>query len=467
MLRHILVRLLLIIPTLWVISLIAFGLSNMTPGDSVAQLLELEGVSMSDDRVSQQAYTEAYKTKRKELNKHLPAFYFAIQPNHYLSHNELESIAYHQREAAEKLQEKGFSSETIIPYLGRLHSLESKLSALPDSLISTYNKSYKNAVFALDQAQDLRSLRKSLVDLANDFQDETIVEDVTTTLTTIPNDVKSSWHYPTLEWNGFNNQYHHWLSNWLKGDFGTSILDDQSATKKIKSALKWTALLVILNLILALIIAIPLAIISAQYKNTWIDHFISWASLSIYAVPIFWLATLMIVFFTTNTYGNWLNIFPTPSSFFVRADDNFWDLVGKYFSRLILPVICLTMKDIATLTRIIRADIIAESDKDYVRTLQAKGISSWNIMLKHVFPNASIGLTTLIVNNIPSALAGTLIIEVIFNIPGMGRLMYSSIFNSDWSIVFAILMLIGLFTTLFYLLGDIVYKWINPRIRYE
>lgn len=466
MLRHITVRILWIIPTLWLISIVAFGLSVLTPNDSVDLHLELEGVSYDDDQIGVDAYYAAYEEKRLALHKDKPIFYLSLQPNHYLSHNDLEQMNVHQRRAAKQMQRNGYEKEAILSYLTKLAVVKNKIKLLPDSIVAQYQPSIKKFNMAHHSADNLSDMRRDMINLANDLQDESIIEDITTAITSIPADRNSRWHYPTLKWNGTKNQYHIWLKNILKGDFGISILDGQKVSSKIAVALKWTALLVLLNLIVALLISIPLSVISAYYHNTRIDHWISYFSLSIYSIPIFWLATLMIVFLTTDTYGSFFNIFSTPSSFFTRADDSIWELLSKYAGRLLLPVLCLSIKDVATLTRIIRADLVAEQDKDYVRTLRAKGVSNWQVMWRHVLPNALIGLTTLIVNNIPKALAGTLIIEVIFNIPGMGRLMYSSIFSSDWNIVFGVLILIGLITTLFYILGDILYSWLNPKVKY-
>jgi peptide/nickel transport system permease protein len=246
-----------------------------------------------------------------------------------------------------------------------------------------------------------------------------------------------------------------------------SILDAQPVFKKIRSAMKWTVLLILMNLVLSLLISIPLSILSAYYANSRLDRWISGLSLAVYSVPVFWMATLLIVYFTTDTYSKWLDVFPSPASFYSESETGLFGLLSKYFGRLILPVICISLKDIAYLTRVIRADLIKESTKDYATTLKAKGVSNWNAMWKHILPNSMISTITIIISNIPLALAGGLIIEVIFNIPGMGRLMYSSIIQSDWNVVYAILMLISLVTVVFYLIGDVLYTFLNPKVSYS
>jgi len=302
--------------------------------------------------------------------------------------------------------------------------------------------------------------------MANEHQDTRYVEDITQLMVNIPTDGESQWHTPTVEWHGSDNQYHHWISSFITGDYGTSILDSKPVFAKIWTAIKWTTLLIILNLLLSLLISIPLAMISAYKVNSKIDQWISWISLSVYSVPIFWMATILIVYFTTDTYSEWLNILPSPASFYSENNTSIFGLMGKYFYRLLLPVICLSLKDVAYLVRVIRADLIKESSKEYATTLRAKGVNKWTTMWKHILPNSMISTVTIIITNIPLALAGTLIIEVIFNIPGMGRLMYSSIVQSDWNVVYAILLMISFITVVFYLIGDIVYALLNPRISF-
>jgi len=304
--------------------------------------------------------------------------------------------------------------------------------------------------------------------LANEYQDTPHIEDITEILILIPLDGKNNtWHVPSLRWHGINNQYHSWISSFITGDFGMSILDAQPVFTKIRSAMNWTVLLILMNLVLSLLISIPLSILSAYYANSRLDRWISGLSLAVYSVPVFWMATLLIVYFTTDTYSKWLNLFPSPASFYSESETGLFGLLSKYFGRLILPVICISLKDIAYLTRVIRADLIKESTKDYATTLKAKGVSKWNAMWKHILPNSMISTITIIISNIPLALAGGLIIEVIFNIPGMGRLMYSSIIQSDWNVVYAILMLISLVTVVFYLIGDVLYTFLNPRVSYS
>lgn len=467
MFRHIVIRLLMIIPTLVIVSILAFALSVSTPGDSVEQSLALEGITLEDDRISQENYEKEYSKKASELNKDKPLFYFGIRPSNYPSYKEWQSVSIQKKSDVKKLLKQNIPLSDAQNYLNAIKKIEYKYFDIRDSLESELKKDWKQSINLLAKSDQLIDIRKRMLYMANTYQDSPFIEDFTELMVSIPSDGQSHWHYPKMDWHGVNNQYHHWISDFLKGNYGTSILDSQPVFVKIKTAIKWTSLLIIMGLIFSLLISIPLAVLSAYNANGRLDNWISWISLSIYSIPIFWMATILIVYFTTDAYSKWLDIFPSPASFYSEKDSGIFTLIVKYFNRLILPVICISLKDIAYLVRVIRADLIKEIAKKYATTLRAKGVNSWMILWKHILPNSMISTVTIIISNIPLALAGTLIIEVIFNIPGMGRLMYNSILQSDWNVVYAMLLLISFFTVLFYLIGDIVYAFLNPRISFE
>ena len=458
----------MILPTLWIVSVLAFVLSVSAPGDDVAKALGLEGITLDDDRISVINYNRQYAEKAKQLGKDKPIFYLTIQPNYYPSHEEWLSVNAYDRNNIKSLIKSNVPLESAKSYIKAIGKFENKYFEAKDTLSSAFKIDWKQSLTLLRTPERLLPIRKRLIYMANEYQDTPQIEVITEILTQIPIDGNTSaWHVPSLRWHGFDNQYHLWISSFLSGDYGTSILDAQPVFVKIKSAFKWTSLLLIMSLVLSLIISIPLSLLSAYYVNSRLDRWISGLSLAVYSVPVFWMATLLIVYFTTDTYSKWLDIFPSPASFYSESKTGFFSLIGKYFDRLILPVICISLKDIAYLTRVFRADLIKESSKDYATTLKAKGVSKWNTIWKHLLPNSMISTITVIISNIPLALAGTLIIEVIFNIPGMGRLMYSSIMQADWNVVYAILLLISLATVIFYLIGDILYAVINPRVTFS
>lgn len=468
MFRHIVIRSLMIIPTLIVVSIIAFVLSVSTPGDIVDKALALEGIHLDNDRISIANYQKAYSQKAIQLGKDQPLFYITIQPNYYPTHEQWKSVSNHERTDIKRLIKKNIELKSAQKYIAAISKFENLYFDSKDSISSDFKNDWRQSINLLRKPESLVSIRKQLIYLANEYQGTPQIDYITDLLITIPRDGESQMvHWPSLQWHGINNQYHSWITAFVQGNYGISMLDAQPVYTKIWSALKWTCLLILLSLIFSIIIALPLSVISAYYANSKLDRSISGLSLALYSVPVFWMATLLIIYLTTDTYSKWLDIFPSPASFYSESETGILGLIRKYFGRLLLPVLCISIKDVAYLTRVIRADLIKESGKDYATTLKAKGISRWNAMWKHILPNSLISTLTIVISSIPLALGGTLIIEVIFNIPGMGRLMYSSITQADWNVVYAILMLTSLVTVIFYLIGDILYALLNPRIRYQ
>ena len=159
-----------------------------------------------------------------------------------------------------------------------------------------------------------------------------------------------------------------------------------------------------------------------------------------------------------------MDIFPAPGNWFFADHLSFFQTVANYSGQLILPVLCLAANDIAQLSRVVRNNVINQKSALYVKFALSKGLNSTQTLFRHILPNVMIPLITIIGARIPAGLSGALVIEVIFNIPGMGRLMFDSIFSADWNVVFGILIIISFFTITFMLITDLLYAIANPRI---
>ena len=138
---------------------------------------------------------------------------------------------------------------------------------------------------------------------------------------------------------------------------------------------------------------------------------------------------------------------------------------GKQYLNMVLPIICMVANDIAQISTIIRNNTAEQKSKTYILMARAKGLTDRSILSKHILPNILLPLITIAGGRLASGLSGALIIEVIFNIPGMGRLMYDSILGSDWNVVFGILIVLSVVTILFLTITDILYAWANPKIQ--
>jgi peptide/nickel transport system permease protein len=251
-------------------------------------------------------------------------------------------------------------------------------------------------------------------------------------------------------------QYIHWLGNALQGDLGRSIIYQESVTSVIAAKLPVTLHLSLLSLIFSTFIGIAFGILCAIRRGTILDSFLTVIANIGIAVPIFWLGILGIYLFGLKL--GWLPIYGYTSPF-----ENLW----KSTAQLVMPVFCMTISSLAMLTRQTRSSMLEVIRQDYIRTAWSKGLKERVIVTKHALKNALIPIVTLLGLNLRTLIGGSVLIETVFNIPGMGRLMVSSVFSKDFIVVQAITLLIAIIVLAGNLLVDISYGWLDPKIRYE
>ncbi len=438
MLRYIVKRILLFIPTLFLVSCLAFYLKNSVPSDSVETLLTLQGIDESKED-----FLEIYEAKFDELGMNLPTFYFSIQSNYQAWIHNFEGNIHEKRFAAELSKSKCDSED-----IQRLISIISKLEAIE-----------KRNLYLCQNPSEILD-RLDVPQLASlDLQTKTEIKSIAMEM----EESKVRWHYPVFTLHGIDNQYHRWASGFVKGDYGVSLIDAQPVFSKVWNSMKWTLMLVVISLFFAGIISLILGVYNGVNQGSRFDRWSNGVLFIFYSIPKFWLATLMIIFFTTAEYGAWTDIFPIVG--FWPKMTGLFEMMYDSWDKLILPVLVIVLPDVAYLSRLIRASIIEENNKDYIKTARSKGIPKRRILLQHLIPNSMIPTITLFAGVIPGALGSSLIIEVIFNIPGVGRLMYDSIKSADWAIVIPIIMIVSIFTVVIFLLADILIAWINPKIK--
>lgn len=251
-------------------------------------------------------------------------------------------------------------------------------------------------------------------------------------------------------------QYLHWVNNILHGNFGTSIFTKLSISSIIKQRFPVTAYLGILSLLLSSIVAITAGIICALKRGSWLDTAVSSLTNIGVSAPIFWLGILLIYLFGVDL--KWLPIYGYTSPF-----TDFWLSTRQ----IIMPVICLSVVSISIVTRQTRSSILEIIRNDYVRTAWAKGLREQTIVTRHVLRNSLIPIATLIGLQVSSIISGSVLVETVFNIPGVGRMMVESLFTHDYPIVQGGALLIASFVVVINLLVDVSYGWLDPRIRYR
>jgi peptide/nickel transport system permease protein len=263
----------------------------------------------------------------------------------------------------------------------------------------------------------------------------------------------------------FHIQYMLWVKRVFTLDFGTSYKDHRKVWDKIAERLPVTIQLNIISIFLVYFIAIPCGIYSATHSDSISDRVLTLFFFFLYSLPSFWVAVLLMMFLGG---GDFWDVFPVYgiSSIGARSLPFFSWLLDRAW-HLVLPVTCLTYGGLAYLSRLTRAGMLEVIREDYVRTARAKGLSERVVIFKHAFRNALLPIITLLAFLLPSMFGGSVIIESIFSIPGMGQLGFEAVLSRDYPVIMAITTISALLTLVGLLLSDILYAVLDPRIKLE
>ncbi|MGH3198430.1 MAG: ABC transporter permease [Streptosporangiaceae bacterium] len=252
------------------------------------------------------------------------------------------------------------------------------------------------------------------------------------------------------------SQYLLWLGHLVQGNLGYSWNLNQSVASLLGQRILKSAVLVGFSVILAVLIAIPVGMAQAVRRNKLVDHFFNGFSTVFYAMPSFLLGLLLILIFAIK--------FPI-----LPAEAPQGETVGVIFGNfnaMILPIATLTLITLALFSRYMRSSVLDNLTEDYVRTAKAKGASERRILLRHVLRNSLIPIATLLGLSLPGVLSGALIIEEVFNYPGMGLLFFQQAQKSDYPTLLGVVIVVALATVIGSLVADIAYAVLDPRVRY-
>jgi peptide/nickel transport system permease protein len=252
------------------------------------------------------------------------------------------------------------------------------------------------------------------------------------------------------------NQYLGYIKNVIMGDLGRSITYDVSISSLIFSRLQVTVPLAILSMVFAILLSIPIGIYSALHRNRIGDYGIMVFSQIGLAVPAFWAGILLILLFAVTLHwlpaGGFQNWLTDP----VRA-----------LKSLLLPAFSLGFVRAAVLTRMTRSSMLEVLGEDYIRTARSKGLSKRRVVYKHAFRNAIIPIITVVGLQAGDLLAGAIIIENVFHLPGVGRLVFEAIGQRDLPVIQGVVLFIASLIVVINFLIDVAYRYFDPRIRYE
>jgi peptide/nickel transport system permease protein len=260
-------------------------------------------------------------------------------------------------------------------------------------------------------------------------------------------------------------QYGIWMKNLLTLEFGESFKDNQPVWSKVVERLPVTIRLNVLSILLVYLIAIPLGIYSATHPNSWSDQALTLFAFVLFAVPLVWAATMAIVFICG---GDFLYLFPPGGLESLDYSQRWplWEKMKDQAWHLFLPVVLMSYDGFAGLSRYMRASMLEVLGQDYVRVARAKGLSEKIVVLKHVLRNSLIPLVTILAGILPGIIGGSVIIETIFSIPGLGQLGYESVLARDYPTIMALFSVSAVLTLIGILISDLLLSVVDPRIAF-
>jgi len=250
-------------------------------------------------------------------------------------------------------------------------------------------------------------------------------------------------------------QYGNWVWGMLRLDFGVSLFFEEAVSRDLAAKFPITLELTVLALLIATIVAVPLGLLSAIKQNTPTDYVARIITIAGVALPNFWVG-ILIVYFLVLLFG-WM----PPLGY-----ANVWEEPATNLQQLIFPALVLGFYNMAFTARVTRSSMLEVYREDYIRTARAKGLAERVVILRHALKNALLPIATVSGYEFGRLLAGTVVIENIFMVPGMGKLLIDSVLHRDYTTVQAVVVVTTVSVLMLNLVLDVIYGWLNPKIRF-
>ncbi len=492
MLKYIGKRIFIFLPTLFVITLLGFVIAINAPGDPVERMVVAsQGGDVGSQSISQ---IEQKNLWRKKLGLDLPVFYFSLSQ---FSHPDTLYKIYNkgENESLNTLIETHGNWNEISLYYNHvlafhrtalIFKYDSTLLRLKDqNLLNENINSIRSEALALLSSYDDRSVSFKLARIKGILKSHSCYNSLQKQFILLFDSYRhvvaneSSWknYIPKIIFYGHKNQYHRWLFgdgefskgliNFdLKPDFGISYQTKQPISEVISSKIGWSLFFSLLSVILAYAISIPIGVKAAVNRGGRFDRVSTVVLFMLYSLPSFFVAVLLLMTFANP---DMINLFPAsgvkpPAGYPDGA--SFFEKVRMSFPYIIIPLLCYTYTSFAFLSRMMKSAMIEVMHQDYIRTAHAKGLEEKTVVWKHAFRNSLLPIITVFANIFPAAVGGSVILETIFTIPGMGFESFLAIQTQNYPMIIAVLTITGTMTLIGYLISDILYAVVDPRIRY-
>ncbi len=258
-----------------------------------------------------------------------------------------------------------------------------------------------------------------------------------------------------------HEQYLRYVASLARGDLGYSFVQRRPVLEVVGERAGATALLTGTALAIAAVAGVGLGALAARRPFSWLDGAVSGGALVGFSVPVFWLGQLLILLFAVVL--GWL---PAQGMVSLRVGATGRDRLLDIATHLVLPAAALALRLVAMTARLTRASLLEVLSRDFIRTAQAKGAGAWRVLWRHALPNALLPVVTFVGYNLGLLLAGSALVETVFGWPGLGRLLYDSVFTRDYPVLLGIFLTVSLSVVVANLVTDLLYGYLDPRIRH-
>lgn len=487
MLAYLLQRLMLFIPSLIIIALLGFIISENAPGDPLLRLLGDTGEYVEG---RSQIEEQDYRLWAHRLGLDLPAFYLQVLP---LSFPDTLHRIFNrrEREAARYWMLRTGNKEAVEYYRKQLKAVLA-MEAMPASdggrmdTLADIRRMLRQRIRLLLASREAAETDSLLLQLDRLAESHPFLADRLQLL----REAQAPLRQTTMRWKSFiptvrfhlPNRFHRWLfgdGHWLtgrgavntrgvlRGDFGISLVTQRPVGEVIYSRMGWSLLFSVLSTLLAYLISVPAGVMAAVRRGKTFDHLSSVVLFAMNSMPSFWVGSVLILLFANPAV---LMLFPAsgvmpPGGY--PQDAGLLQRMALTLPYLILPLITYTYSSLAFLSRITRLAMVESLGQDFVRTARAKGLPERLVIYRHAFRNSLLPLITVFSNVFPAAVSGAVVVEMVFSIPGMGLEAAMAVSKQDFPVVIAVFTVSGLFTMLGFLVSDLLYVLADPRIRYR
>ncbi|MFM2268790.1 MAG: hypothetical protein RL757_2231 [Bacteroidota bacterium] len=446
-------RLMFFVPTLLAICIITFGMSQCAAGDPVLLALEME-VGQANAPVSDIAYHQM----ARKLGTDKPVFYGSILPISFP--DTLFKFLYRSHiKTVEKTIGRYGNWEKQATYFQTLTFLEQN---------SGHNESLKNIISQLWETNEVGKMN-ALLEQIKVEQHGSFAHAQANTMRLLANDFKNNAtvyknYIPKIIFYGADNQFHHWFVRILKGDFGKNKKEEPIG-KLMEKPLVTTLYFGFLTLLFSYCTSIPLGIWLVKSSFLGLKRRVSDFLYLSYTFPTFSLATFLVLFFTNDTYGLKVASIGLAEDFESKSSIFSW--LFNNFGSFILPILCFSVHIIPILTGQLEQTMRNAMRQEFIKTARGKGLTEKQILWRHALPNALAPILAALGTLFPLMVGGSMIIEVVFDIPGMGNLLFKAMMQRDYNLVFGIVLLISFMTLLGSFISDLLHAHFDPRVRFK